>query len=75
MRGPQGALVVGSPQEVVDKILRERELFGNQRFLLQMSLGAMPHREVLRAIELFGTQVAPQVRTATADSRPVPAPL
>jgi probable LLM family oxidoreductase len=73
MRGPQGALVVGSPQEVVDKILREHEIFGNQRFLLQMSIGAMPHREVLRAIELFGIQVAPQVRNATADSRPVPA--
>ena len=55
MRGPQGALVVGSPQEVADKILREHEIFGNQRFLLQMSIGAMPHREVLRAIELFGT--------------------
>ena len=39
MRGPQGALVVGSPQEVADKILREHEIFGNQRFLLQMSIG------------------------------------
>jgi probable LLM family oxidoreductase len=74
MRGPQGALVVGSPQEVADKILREHEIFGNHRFLLQVSIGALPHREVLRAIELFGTQVAPQVRNATADSRPVPAP-
>ena len=74
MRGPQGALLVGSPQEVADKILREHEIFGNQRFLLQMSIGAMPHREVLRAIELLGTEVAPQVRKATADSQPVTAP-
>jgi alkanesulfonate monooxygenase SsuD/methylene tetrahydromethanopterin reductase-like flavin-dependent oxidoreductase (luciferase family) len=74
MRGPQGALVVGSPQEVVDKILREHEIFGNRRFLLQMSIGAMPHADVLKAIELFGTEVAPQVRKATADSRPVNAP-
>lgn len=66
MRGPQGALLVGSPQEVADKILKEHQIFGNQRFLLQMSIGAMPHREVLRAIELLGTVVAPQVRTATA---------
>ena len=73
MRGPQGALVVGSPQEVVDKILREYEIFRNQRFLLQTSIGAVPHADVLRAIELFGTEVAPQVRKATADSRPVPA--
>ena len=75
MRGPQGALVIGSPQEVVDKILREHEIFGNQRFLLQMSIGAMPHRQVLRAIELLGTEVAPQVRRATADSQPVTAPV
>jgi probable LLM family oxidoreductase len=75
MRGPGGALLVGSPQEVADKILREHEIFGNQRFLLQTSLGAMPHADVLRSIELLGTQVAPHVRKATADSRPVPAPL
>jgi probable LLM family oxidoreductase len=74
MRRPEAALLVGSPQEVADKILREHEIFGNQRFLLQMSIGALPHREVLRAIELVGTQVAPQVRNATADSTPVPAP-
>jgi probable LLM family oxidoreductase len=75
MRGPQGALLVGSPQEVADKILREHEIFGNERFLLQMSIGAMPHAEVLRAIELFGNRVAPQVRQATADSRPVSASI
>jgi len=68
MRGPGGALVVGSPQEVADKILREHEIFGQQRFLLQMSLGALPHTDVLRAIELMGTVVAPQVRKATAVS-------
>ena len=71
MRGPQGALVVGSPQEVVDKILREHEIFGNQRFLLQMSLGALPHREVLRSIELFGAKVAPEVRKATVVAKAV----
>jgi probable LLM family oxidoreductase len=65
MRGPEGALVVGSPQEVTDKILREHEIFGQQRFLLQMSIGAVPHKDVLRAIELVGTVVAPQVRKAT----------
>ena len=62
MTGPSGALVVGSPQQVVDKILREREIFGQDRFLLQMSIGAMPHRDVLRAIELLGTEVAPALR-------------
>ena len=75
MAGPQGALLVGSPQQVADKILREHAIFGNQRFLLQMSLGATPHADVLRAIELLGTQVAPQVRAATADARPVSTPV
>ncbi len=65
-RGPKGALLVGSPQQVIDKILYQHELFGHQRFLLQMSVGTMPHRKILRSIELFGTQVAPVVRQATA---------
>ena len=63
---PEGALLVGSPQQVVDKILYEYELFGHTRFLAQMSLGAMPHAAVLRAIELLGTKVAPEVKKHTA---------
>jgi len=58
--------VVGSPQEVVEKILYQHEIFGHQRFLAQISVGTLPHRDVLRAIELFGTRVAPVVRRATA---------
>ena len=63
---PRGALLVGSPQEVVDKILFEHELFGHQRTLLQLSVGTLPHAHVLRAIELLGTVVAPAVRKALA---------
>lgn len=59
---PQGALLVGSPQQVIDKILYEHELFGHTRFLAQMSIGAMAHVKVLHAIELLGTKVAPEVR-------------
>lgn len=62
--GPKEALLVGSPQEVIDKILYEHSLFGHSRFLAQMSIGAMPHDKVLRAIELLGTVVAPAVRKA-----------
>ncbi len=61
-RSPKGSLVVGSPQEVIDKILYEYELFGNTRFLAQMSVGLMPHDKIMRSIELFGTVVAPAVR-------------
>ncbi|MEO5892967.1 MAG: LLM class flavin-dependent oxidoreductase [Ferruginibacter sp.] len=61
-RSSLGALVVGSPQQVIDKILFEQELFGNTRFLAQMSLGDMPHGNILKSIELFATVVAPAVR-------------
>ncbi|HEV7763576.1 MAG TPA: LLM class flavin-dependent oxidoreductase [Thermoanaerobaculia bacterium] len=66
MRSPQGALLVGSAQEVIDKIMFEHELFANDRFLLHVSVGTLPHDKVLRAIELFGTKVAPVVRRETA---------
>jgi probable LLM family oxidoreductase len=62
LRAPRGAVVAGSPQEVIEKILFEREVFGNDRFLAQISVGDLPHRDVLEAIELFGTEVAPAVR-------------
>ncbi len=60
----RGALFVGSPAEVTEKILFQHEIFGHDRFLLQLSVGTMPHRDLLRAIELFGTEVAPAVRAA-----------
>ena len=69
-RGPQGALLVGSPQEVIDKILWEHELFAHQRVLVQLTVGPTPHREVLRAIELLGTQVAPVVRREVGAAPP-----
>lgn len=65
-RALRGADFVGSPAEVVDKILFQHELFRHDRFLLQIIGGGMPHAQVLRSIELFGTQVAPEVRAALA---------
>ena len=65
-RGPRGALLVGSPQEVIDKILFEHDIFRMDRFLLQMTVGSVPHRQVMRSIELFATVVAPAVRKAVA---------
>lgn len=63
---PGGALLMGSPQEVIEKILWEHELFGHQRTLIQLSVGTLPHARMLRAIELLGTVVAPAVRKALA---------
>jgi alkanesulfonate monooxygenase SsuD/methylene tetrahydromethanopterin reductase-like flavin-dependent oxidoreductase (luciferase family) len=64
--GPEGHLLVGSPQQVVEKILAEHELFGHDRLLAQVSIGALPHARAMRAIELFGGEVAPAVREALA---------
>jgi probable LLM family oxidoreductase len=62
MRSPEGALLVGSPQQVTEKILYEHELFGNTRFMVQFSVGTLPHNQMMHAIELFGSIVAPAVR-------------
>ncbi len=59
-----GANFVGSPAEVIEKILYQHELFAHDRFLLQLTVGSLPHRDVMRAIELYGTEVAPAVRAA-----------
>jgi len=61
-RSPHAALMVGSVQEVIDKILYEHELFGFTRFLAQASVGNVPHQMVMKSIELFGTKVAPVVK-------------
>lgn len=62
--GPRGAKFVGSPAQVVDKILANHALFGFDRFLLQMAVGVIEHRTLMRAIELFATRVVPEVRKA-----------
>ncbi|MHB1225194.1 MAG: LLM class flavin-dependent oxidoreductase [Gemmatimonadaceae bacterium] len=67
---PRGALLVGDPQAVTEKILREHELFGHQRFLMQMSVGTVPHGKLMRSIELYGTVVAPAVRRALGAAAP-----
>jgi alkanesulfonate monooxygenase SsuD/methylene tetrahydromethanopterin reductase-like flavin-dependent oxidoreductase (luciferase family) len=63
---PRGALLVGSPQEVIEKILSQHEIFGHQRFLAQITVGTLPHEKALRAIELLGSVVAPAVREEIA---------
>jgi alkanesulfonate monooxygenase SsuD/methylene tetrahydromethanopterin reductase-like flavin-dependent oxidoreductase (luciferase family) len=63
-RGPRGALFVGSPAEVTDKILAAHEIFRFDRFLIQMAIGVLDHAQLMRAIEILGTNVVPEVRKA-----------
>lgn len=74
LAGPEGALLLGEPEQVAEKILRQHEYFRNDRFVLQMSIGAVEHRNVLRAIELLGTKVAPLVKAEVARRQPAPTP-
>ena len=71
---PRGAVAAGSPEQVAEKILFEHELFGNTRYIAQMSVGAVKHADVLRSMELFGTQVAPVVRAEVARRTAAPPP-
>lgn len=68
----QGALYVGSPAQISEKILASHEVFEHERFVLQINAQGVPHRDVLHAIELFGTVVVPEVRKALAASAPAP---
>ena len=69
-RGPRGHLMVGTPDEAVAKILAQHEVFGHQRYLMQMSVGAQPQAAILRSIELLGGVVAPRVRAELAKRKP-----
>jgi probable LLM family oxidoreductase len=68
-RSLRGALAVGSPAEVIEKILFQHEIFGHDRFLAQITVGSVEHAEVMRCIELLGTVVAPAVRAEVAQRR------
>jgi probable LLM family oxidoreductase len=72
--GPTGALLVGDPETVVEKIAQVNHALGGiSRLSFQMSVAALPHPKMLRAIELLGREVAPMVRNALASSQPQPA--
>jgi len=62
----RGSDFVGSPDEIIEKILFQHEIFKHQRFLMYMGNNSIEHRKMLRAIELFGTKVAPVVRKEIA---------
>jgi probable LLM family oxidoreductase len=66
-RGPEGALLIGSPDEVAEKIIRHSEALGGvSRFTFQMNAGSLPHAKLMKAIELLGDKVLPAVRKEVA---------
>jgi probable LLM family oxidoreductase len=70
---PEGHLLVGTPEQVAEKILAQHELFGHDRFLGHISVGVLAHEKALRATELFATEVAPLVRARLDADATLPA--
>jgi alkanesulfonate monooxygenase SsuD/methylene tetrahydromethanopterin reductase-like flavin-dependent oxidoreductase (luciferase family) len=65
---PGGMVFAGDPREIADRIIDLHHHLGHDRHFLQMDIGGMPHAEVLKSIELLGTEVAPRVRAELADT-------
>lgn len=69
----EGANFLGSPEDVIEKILYQHSIFNHQRFNLQLNSGGLPHDVIMRSIELYGTKVAPVVRKEIAERMAVQA--
>lgn len=69
MANPSTALFVGSPDQIVEKVLRQYELFGHSRYLAQVDIGGLPFEKVERNIELLATKVVPQIRKAISSNK------
>ncbi|MEH6996156.1 LLM class flavin-dependent oxidoreductase [Neobacillus drentensis] len=67
MASPNTALFVGSPQQIVEKVLHQHELFGHSRFLAQVDIGGLPFNKVAKNIELLATKVVPSIKKATSN--------
>lgn len=63
-RTRDGALFIGEPNEVIDKILYHQEMFGLTRFIMHTDIGAPSHADLMKSIELLGAEIAPAVRKA-----------
>lgn len=62
--GPDGHLILGTPEQVAEKIVALHGLFANTRIMIQMAIGTVAHGDVMRAIDLMGSKVVPLVRRA-----------
>ncbi|WP_156291571.1 LLM class flavin-dependent oxidoreductase [Oceanobacillus salinisoli] len=63
---PQSVMFIGSPEDIIEKILYQHEMFGHRRFMLQMDIGGVPFKNIEKTIELLGTEVAPVIRRETS---------
>jgi probable LLM family oxidoreductase len=71
----RGSNFVGSPEQIIEKILFQHEIFDHDRFLIQFSVGTMPHDKIMHSIELYGTKVAPVIREEVARRKVPTSPI
>lgn len=62
---------VGSPQQIIEKILYQHELFGHQRYIAQMDFGGVPFDKLMKNVELIGTEILPAIKKYTAKNQEV----
>ncbi|MDN5661275.1 MAG: LLM class flavin-dependent oxidoreductase, partial [Brevibacterium aurantiacum] len=67
---PHSIVNLGSPQQIVEKVLHQHEVFGHQRYLGQIDFGGMPYEKVMKQIEILGSEVIPAVKKYTVSSTP-----
>jgi probable LLM family oxidoreductase len=60
--GPQGALYMGHPDKVTEKLIKTIELFGNEQYIAHIDVGGPTHQQMMNTIEMFGTKVVPAIK-------------
>ena len=63
---PHDVMNIGSPQQIIEKILYQHELFGHQRYIAQMDFGGVPYEKLVKNIELIGSEILPAIKKYTA---------
>ncbi|GGM26147.1 luciferase [Paraliobacillus quinghaiensis] len=63
---PHNIMNIGSPQEIIEKILYQHEQFGHQRYIAQIDFGGMPFDKLMKNIELIGSEILPAIKKYTA---------
>ncbi|WP_332238605.1 LLM class flavin-dependent oxidoreductase [Sporolactobacillus sp. KGMB 08714] len=66
---PHNIMNVGTPQQIIEKILYQYEVFGHQRYIAQIDFGGMPFDKVMKNVEVIGTEILPAIRKYTKKNR------
>ncbi|WP_058301115.1 LLM class flavin-dependent oxidoreductase [Gorillibacterium timonense] len=61
---------VGSPQEIIEKLLYQHELFGNQRYIAQLDFGGVPFEKIMKNIDVIGSEIIPALHKYTNPTNP-----